>query len=103
MEHSDIFAKSALVLFIALILLPVFHENLEGISVSNNTRSSSQYHVNTSDPLSMSGEDLKLQNTTGMVSLVGHVNVKQFTGTQIQAFCIHWFDCIFSNQRLCGL
>jgi hypothetical protein len=93
MEHSDVLAKSLLVLVIAIILLFLFPENLEDTSfakdypsVFHNLRNSSQYHVNTTFSPSKLDVDFKLHNTTGTISLVGNISVNRLTAYKFKPF-----------------
>src|SRR5437899_1817664 len=93
MEHSDALAKSVLVLLIAITILIVFAENLEVTSFARNypsvfhtLRNSSQQHVNTSFSPSKLDVNFRLHNTTGMISLVGYVNVNMLTAHKFKPF-----------------
>src|SRR5437899_1459767 len=92
MKHSDALAKSVLGLFIAITILFVFPEDLEVTSFAKNyssisyTRNSSQQHVNTSFSPSRFDVNFRLHNTTGMISLVGYVNVNKLTAHKFKPF-----------------
>ena len=95
MEHPYALARSVFVLFTAVTILFIFPENLEVTSFAkdyplvfhNNLRnSSSQYHANTSFSPSKFDDNFKLHNTTGMISLVGYVNVNRLTAHKFKPF-----------------
>ena len=81
MEQFDAHAKSLLVF--CTIMLFIFPANFAAGSkdyskVFHDLTNHSQYHVNTS----MSPKfhvDFRLHNTTGLISLVGYVNVNKLT------------------------
>ena len=98
MERPYALAKSVFVLFTAVTILFIFPENLEVTSFAkdyplvfhnnlrNSSSSSSQYHANTSFSPSKFDDNFKLHNTTGMISLVGYVNVNRLTAHKFKPF-----------------
>jgi|SRR5215469_3166237 len=91
MDHFDAHPKSVLVFFIAIVLF-IFSTNYEASGLSKDyskvfydLRNYSRYHVNTS----MSPKfdvDFRLHNTTGLISLVGYVNMNKLTAHKFKPF-----------------
>jgi hypothetical protein len=95
MKDFDVLAKSVLVLFTAITLLCIFPESLQVISLAksypsvfHNSRSSSQYNnVNPSFFFpSRFHVGFKLHNVTGMVSLVGQIDVNSLQAHKFKPF-----------------
>jgi hypothetical protein len=108
MEDFDVHAKSLLVFYMTIMLF-IFPTNLAAGSKDyskvfhdlHDLRNYSQYHVNTS----MSPKfnvDFRLHNTTGLISIVGYVNVNKLTAHKFKPFVFTGSSASFLTKDYTG-